>query len=87
MNCPKTKSEINKKVREVTKKAEDIVNKGVIGRDSSELQKTLESHERIKFLLDELDYTLSKDIPVDVVLEKISSIEREIDLIQKEAEG
>ena len=86
MNYPKTKNEMDKKVEEVKKKAEQILNKGVIGRGPSKIQKTLESHGRIKILLDELEYILQKDIPVEDVLTKISSIEREIDVIRKEAE-
>lgn len=86
MNYPKTKSEMDKKVEEVKKKAEQILNKGVIGSGSSKLQKTLESHARIKILLDELEYTMQKDIPVEDVLMKLSSIEKEIELTQEEAE-
>lgn len=86
INYPKTKNEMDKKVEEVKKKAEQISNKGVIGRDPSKIQKTLESHGRIKILLDELEYTMQKDIPVEDVLMKISSIEREIELIQEETE-
>ena len=86
MNYPKTKNEMDKRVEKVKQKAEDILNKGVIGRDSSKLQKTLESHESIKILLDELEYTLQKDIPEKDVLMKLSSIERKIELIQEETE-
>lgn len=85
MNCPE-KNEMDKKIKQVRKKAEDILNKGVIGRGSSKLQTTLESHQRIKILLDELDYTLQKDIPVEEVLKKISSVEKEIDLIRNRDE-
>ncbi len=86
MNYPKTKDGLDKKVKEVKQKIEEFLNRGVIGRDSTKLQETLEFHERIKILLDELEYILQKDIPVEDVLTKISSIEREIDVIRKEAE-
>ncbi len=77
MNNPK--NEISKRVKEVESKAEKILNQGVVGKDSLKLQNTLEAHARIKFLLEELDYTLSKDIPSEDVLDKISSVEKELD--------
>lgn len=77
---------INKRIEEVEKKAESILNKGVIGEGPFKLHETLKSHERIKILLEELDYTLQKDIPAKDVLTKISSIEKEIDLIQGEVQ-
>ena len=78
-------SEINKRVEEVKIKAEKILNKGVIGEDSLKLQNTLETHEHIKILLEELEYTLSKDITTEEVLNKISSIEKELnELMPKE---
>lgn len=77
MNNPK--NEISRRVKEVESKAEEIVNQGVVGKDSLKLQNTLEAHARIKFLLEELDYTLSKDIPSEDVLDKISSVEKELD--------
>lgn len=77
MNNPK--NEISRRVKEVESKAEEILNQGVVGKDSLKLQNTLEAHARIKFLLEELDYTLSKDIPSEEVLDKISSVEKELD--------
>ncbi len=77
MNNPK--NEISRRVKEVESKAEEILNQGVVGKDSLKLQNTLEAHARIKFLLEELDYTLSKDIPSEDVLDKISSVEKELD--------
>lgn len=86
MNYPKSKNEIDKKVEEVKQKAEQILNKGVMGSGSSKLKKTLDSHERIKILLDELEYTMQKDISEEDVLRKLASIEKEIELTQEEAE-
>ena len=77
-------NEIDKRVKEVKEKAEKILNKGVVGKDSLKLQNTLESHVHIKILLDELEYTLSKDIPIEEALNKISSIEKELDEMQDE---
>ena len=77
---------IDKRIEELEEKAERILNKGVIGTGPFKLQETLKSHERIKILLEELDYTLQKDIPAKEVLTKISSIEKEIDLIQGEVQ-
>lgn len=87
MNDLKIKNEMNKKIKEVKQKAEEILNKGVIGNDSLRLQRTLESHGRIRVLLNELDYTLSKDIPIENVLNKISSIEKELNELNKESNG
>lgn len=86
MNYPKTKNEMDKNVEEVKQKAEQILNKGVIGIGPLKLQKTLESHGRLKILLDEMEYTMQKDIPEEDVLMKLSSIKKEIELIQEEFE-
>ena len=85
MNYPKS-SEVSTKVKEVEKKAERFLNKGVVGKSPFNLQRTLEAHEKIKLLLEELEYFLQKDIPEEEVLKKISNIEKEIDLIQAETE-
>ena len=85
MNDLKIKNEMNKKIKEVKQKAEEILNKG--GNDSLRLQRTLESHGRIRVLLNEMDYTLSKDIPIENVLDKISSIEKELNELNKESNG
>ena len=80
MNSPK-KSEIEKKVKELKQKAERILNDGV----KNSLKETLESHAFIKILFEELEYTLSKDdISNEEILRKISSIEKELDEMEKE---
>ena len=42
MGYPKAKDTINKKVKEVKKMAEDIINQGVVGEGYLKLQKTKE---------------------------------------------
>lgn len=86
MNCPETKNELRQKIRELKEKAEKIVDKGVIGEGPFKLQNTLESHEKIKNLFEELDFLLEKDIPEERVLVKISSIEKVLDSMQSESE-
>ena len=85
MNYPRS-NEVSTKVKEVEKKAENFLNRGVIGKSPFNLQRTLDAHERIKLLLEEMEYFLQKDIPEEVVLKKISNIEKEIDLVQTETE-
>lgn len=75
--------EIDVKIREIKKKAIEILNEGLIGKGTLSLQQTLESHQNIKSLLDELDYVMQSDIPIDFLEAKISSIQKEIERIYK----
>lgn len=75
--------EIDVKIREIKKKAIEILNEGLIGKGTLSLQQTLESHQNIKSLLDELDYVMQSDIPIDLLEAKISSIQKEIERIYK----
>lgn len=54
--------------------ASEIINKGIIGNNYFRLENTLELHQRIKILLDELNYTLSRDIPIDDCIDKAVSV-------------
>ena len=78
---PKT---LDERIKDVQEKARLLINKGVIGTDSMSIQRTLEMHERVKALLEELDRTLEKDIPKKLVIEKISSVEKELDIVNKQ---
>ena len=80
------KSEVVKKVERIKKKVEKLLNKGVLGKSPLRLEETLESHQTVKVLLEELDYTLSMDIPEEMVLNKISNIEKELNLMLKQSE-
>ena len=73
MGYPKAKDTINKKVKEVKKMAEDIINQGVVGEGYLKLQKTLEMHGKVEALLDDMDYTVQKDLPSKEILEKMQS--------------
>lgn len=84
MNYSKKTDEMEKRIKEMKQEVEDFLNQGVIGTDSYKLQKTLESHERIKILLDDWEYFLDKDVPEEILLDKISNIRKEIRLIRKE---
>ena len=79
------KNEIDKRVKGVETKAEKILNQGVIGKDEFRLQNTLEAHAKMKFLLEELKYTLSNDeMSKEEILNKISNVDKEMDKIPKE---
>lgn len=54
--------------------ASEIINKGIVGNSYFSLKNTLELHQRIKILLDELDYTLSRDIPIEYCIDKAVSV-------------
>lgn len=82
MGYPKAKDTINKKVKEVKKMAEDIINQGVVGEGYLKLQKTLEMHGKVEALLDDMDYTVQKDLPAKEILEKISSVESQLEEIR-----
>jgi len=84
MSCPK--SELGEKVKNVRQKAEEILNKGVIGKEPLRIRRTLEFHERIKILLEEMDYILENDVSDEELVSKVSDIEREFDVIKKESE-
>ena len=86
MNNPKKHEEMNRELEKVREKAESILNKGIVGAGPFKLEKTLEAHEQIKILLEELDYTLAKDIPEEEVLSKIHIIDKELDSVQEETE-
>ena len=75
--------EIDVKIQEIKKKSIEILNEGLIGKGNLSLQQTLESHQNIKSLLDELDYVMQSDIPIDLLEAKISSIQKEIERIYK----
>ena len=75
--------EIDVKIQEIRKKSIEILNEGLIGKGNLSLQQTLESHQNIKSLLDELDYVMQSDIPIDLLETKISSIQKEIERIYK----
>lgn len=83
MGYPKAKDTINKKVKEVKKMAEDIINQGVVGEGYLKLQKTLEMHGKVEALLDDMDYTVQKDLPAKEILEKISSVESQLEEISE----
>ena len=83
MGYPKAKDTINKKVTEVKKMAEDIINHGVVGEGYLKLQKTLEMHGKVEALLDDIDYTVQKDLPAKEILEKISSVESQLEEIRE----
>ena len=83
MGYPKAKDTINKKVKEVRKMAENIINQGVVGEGYLKLQKTLEMHGKIEALLDDMDYTVQKDLPATEILEKISSVESQLEEIRE----
>lgn len=83
MGYPKAKDTINKKVKEVKKMAEDIINQGVVGEGYLKLQKTLEMHGKVEALLDDMDYTVQKDLPSKEILEKISSVESQLEEIRE----
>lgn len=83
MGYPKAKDTINKKVKEVRKMAENIINQGVVGEGYLKLQKTLEMHGKIEALLDDMDYTVQKDLPAKEILEKISSVESQLEEIRE----
>lgn len=83
MGYPKAKDTINKKVKEVKKMAEDIINQGVVGEGYLKLQKTLEMHGKVEALLDDMDYTVQKDLPAKEILEKISSVESQLEEIRE----
>lgn len=86
MNKPETEKRLERKVKSIRRKAEKIVNKGIIGETPFNLEKTLECHQQLKNLLEKMEYNLEKDIPTENVLKEISNIEKEMNLIQKETE-
>lgn len=83
MNCSE---KLKEKIKKLRNNAEKILEKGLIGSGPEKLERTLETHEHLKYLLEELEYLLQKDIPEEEVLAKISIIEKEIDTIQSESE-
>ena len=77
MNYPE--KELNERVKEIRRKAERMLKKGLLGEGSSRLEKTLEMHEHLKILLEELNFTLAEeDISEEIINEKISEIEKEL---------
>lgn len=87
LNQIELQNKLNKHIKKVNKKVCIILNKGVV-RDGNgiDIRKTLEIHENIKILLEEMDYTLSKDIPFSDALRKVTNIENELNLIIKKIE-
>lgn len=82
MNYPENEL-LNERIKKIRSKAEDILNKGLVGEGSSKLEKTLEMHEHLKNLLDELNFGLAEeDISQEIINEKISAIEEELEKMQ-----
>ena len=73
-------SQVEKKLKQFEIQAKRIVNKGVV----NELETTLEAHENILVLLEELHCTLEQDLPEEIVLMKISGIEEVLNSLEKE---
>lgn len=68
---------LEKEIMGVYNYARRIVDKGTIGEmNMFRLVNILEVHQRIKIYLEELEYALSKDIPIDCVIEKAMRIKR-----------
>ena len=86
MNNPETDDALNKKVKAIRRRAERMISQGIIGEGPFKLEKTLECHMQIKNSLEQMNYILQKDIPEATVLNEISNIEKEIKLIQKNAQ-
>ena len=82
MNYPENEL-LNKKKKKIRNKAEDILNKGLVGEGSSKLEKTLDMHEHLKVLLDEFNFVLAEeDLPKECINKRISVIEKELEKIE-----
>lgn len=82
MNYPENEL-LNDRIKKIRSKAEDILNKGIVGEGSSKLEKTLDMHEHLKVLFDEFNFVLAEeDLPTECINEKISVIEEELERIK-----
>ena len=74
-----TRENLNEEIRKTKAIAKKIVNQGVIGEKHFSLESTLELHQTIKILLEELDYTLSHDIPIEWCIDKSINVRMEME--------
>ena len=82
MNYPENEL-LNERIKKIRNKAEDILNKGLVGEGSSKLEKTLDMHEHLKVLLDEFNFVLAEeDLPKESINKRISVIEKELEKIE-----
>ncbi len=82
MNYPENEL-LNERIKKIRSKAEDILNKGLVGEGSSKLEKTLDMHEHLKVLLDEFNFVLAEEnLPTECINERISAMEEELKKIE-----
>lgn len=77
MNYPENEL-LNERIKKIRNKAENILNKGLVENGSSRLEKTLEKHEHLKVLIDELNFALAEENTTEAISEIISRVEEEI---------